>query len=742
MAIKLIEQDTKWKIVASSFIFDPSSAVKELIDNSIDSDANTIYIDIDSKTGGCEYIHVRDTGIGVPMIDRDQMCLNYTTSKIDSLSNLDDLKSLGFRGEALFHLTNLANQKGSLQLITRTKDETCGEKWYVQKDGTIDSKTRCKISSTIGTSITIRNLMGGLRARKIDLTNRARQTIDRLRHLVYHYSLIFNNIRFIFSLVSLNKNGSVANKQLQISSSTKLTRIRALANLIKLKKQNKIMENFINKEKFVINSWVTLDFILPILLPRNDIIDIKKKYKFLSVNDRPMSLQLQLGHSINKILNKIYTNNNFLEPKVWFININCQSNIFDLNVEPEKNDVLIKNLGEILNDIELKINQLIIDEFQVWNVEHDKAKDVGINKVIDLVDESIAENEKDDITIVDVRMNDRKNSKSTAVDVFRKDMRQIEPLEENTIISQNKSRGKLFAENDDNLILDENTTLLSGDSTLITETTAREKELQLENKEQQEKVKQAEVEKNKTSEDYSSQIWERDYMNERLQTSSSQNGAPLRTSPSIENHISDYDNNHFDSINDDIELSKYTSLSNPFTIVKLKSFKNTIKNHKNVATPNKHSIPIEQEAKVSSIREEMTNSGKIKIYDRKRNFDQINVPINFNNTVGNNMVTQKLNKLKSIHGRSKPSVLPFPIANKRVKKIRMFGEYTTIYETRLKVKIERGDKIATEDQWLQRDRTDHMHKSIRQKLSEAGLNPHQYCITQDRNSDWFTLAKI
>lgn len=114
MSIKQISTDTKWKIVASSFIFNPTSAVKELIDNSIDAHARTITIDIDSKTGGCEYICVRDDGDGVEMEDREIMCLNHSTSKIELLSDIGEISTLGFRGEALFLLSTLASTQGSL----------------------------------------------------------------------------------------------------------------------------------------------------------------------------------------------------------------------------------------------------------------------------------------------------------------------------------------------------------------------------------------------------------------------------------------------------------------------------------------------------------------------------------------------------------------------------------------------------------------------------------------------------
>lgn len=119
MTIHQLSPESQWKIVSSSFIYGPVAAVRELLDNSIDSGAKKVFIDVDSTTGGCEYISVKDDGSGVDIIDRPSMCLEHTTSKMSSLGDISILTTLGFRGEALFLLSNLCNQKGSMQVETK-----------------------------------------------------------------------------------------------------------------------------------------------------------------------------------------------------------------------------------------------------------------------------------------------------------------------------------------------------------------------------------------------------------------------------------------------------------------------------------------------------------------------------------------------------------------------------------------------------------------------------------------------
>ncbi|CCD24996.1 mismatch repair protein MLH2 NDAI_0E01800 [Naumovozyma dairenensis CBS 421] len=367
MAIKEISTNSKWKIVSSSFILGPTSVVHELLDNSVDSGATTIYIDVDSKTGGCEYISVKDNGSGVEKDDRSVMCLNHTTSKIENFEDLSNLSSLGFRGEALFMIANLCTDKGSMEIATRTENEPIGEKWFVQKNGSILNDKRYKTSYGTGTTITVRKLLGGLRARYIDMSEKSRKSIDEIKQMINHYSLNYRSIRFCFSLVSLDKNGKITQKQLQQSMDIKLSKVRALSFLLKLRKP--IATNFIGFDKLEVNDKVSLEVILPTMRPESDIINVKKPLRFLSLNNRAMSLQLEIGHSINKLLNSLYKSFQMLNPIVWYINLNCDPKLIDFNIEPEKNDALFKDFDFILEQIKACLKEFIMDKLDIGEEE-------------------------------------------------------------------------------------------------------------------------------------------------------------------------------------------------------------------------------------------------------------------------------------------------------------------------------------------------------------------------------------
>lgn len=118
--IKVLSDNIINKIAAGEVVERPSSVVKELVENSIDSGAKNISVEI--KGGGISYIRISDDGCGIKYDEVETAFLRHATSKISNEEDLSKISSLGFRGEALASIACVSK----VEMITRTKDEEFG----------------------------------------------------------------------------------------------------------------------------------------------------------------------------------------------------------------------------------------------------------------------------------------------------------------------------------------------------------------------------------------------------------------------------------------------------------------------------------------------------------------------------------------------------------------------------------------------------------------------------------------
>ena len=104
--IKALTEDLRNKISAGEVVENPASVVKELIENSLDANSTELAITIEK--GGHQIIQVRDNGIGIPLSDLPSSIMRFHTSKIESLNDLFEIGTLGFRGEALASIASVS----------------------------------------------------------------------------------------------------------------------------------------------------------------------------------------------------------------------------------------------------------------------------------------------------------------------------------------------------------------------------------------------------------------------------------------------------------------------------------------------------------------------------------------------------------------------------------------------------------------------------------------------------------
>lgn len=171
--IKILDENVVNHIAAGEVIERPASVVKELVENSLDAGANQITINIEN--GGKKLIQVADDGSGMARDDALLAIKPHATSKIYTISDISNITTLGFRGEALASIAAVAE----LELITLPQNMPDSPATQITiQDGKIDKIS--EVASTPGTIVKVRNLFQNVPARKKFLKT---QTTE-MRHII------------------------------------------------------------------------------------------------------------------------------------------------------------------------------------------------------------------------------------------------------------------------------------------------------------------------------------------------------------------------------------------------------------------------------------------------------------------------------------------------------------------------------------------------------------------------------
>lgn len=167
MKINILDKQLANMIAAGEVVERPASAVKELIENSVDANAKNIVVEI--KNGGMTYIRVTDDGDGILPEDAVTAFSRHATSKIATREDLEKICTLGFRGEALASIAAVSRT----EMFTKTRDNSLGKN-VVFEGGELIENTEAGCPD--GTTIIIRNLFFNTPARMKFLKNDAAET--------------------------------------------------------------------------------------------------------------------------------------------------------------------------------------------------------------------------------------------------------------------------------------------------------------------------------------------------------------------------------------------------------------------------------------------------------------------------------------------------------------------------------------------------------------------------------------
>ncbi|MCC0667733.1 MULTISPECIES: DNA mismatch repair endonuclease MutL [unclassified Clostridioides] len=336
--INILDDLTINKIAAGEVVERPSSALKELIENSIDAGANKISIDI--IDGGKTLIKITDNGIGIPSSEVEKSFLRHATSKIKKIDDLYDLYSLGFRGEALASISAISK----LEMITKTKDEMVGTKIFVE-GGKIVSKE--PIGSTNGTTIIIKEIFFNTPARQKFLKSTHAETIN-ISDLINKLAIGNPNVQFKYT----NNNKQMLNTP---GDGKLINTIRSIYG-------KEITENLINIE-FKCNHFKIDGYI-----GNNNIYRSNKNLQHIYINKRFVKSKI--------IIDAITESYKSIIPigkhAVCFLNIEVEPACIDVNIHPNKLEVKFEKEQEVYIELRdfLKVKLIhsnLIGKYATYN---------------------------------------------------------------------------------------------------------------------------------------------------------------------------------------------------------------------------------------------------------------------------------------------------------------------------------------------------------------------------------------
>lgn len=333
--ILILDEYTSNQIAAGEVVERPASVLKELVENSIDANASAIEVDI--TKGGIGSIRITDNGSGINHSDIEMAFERHGTSKIRNITDLDDVSTMGFRGEALPSIASISR----VTLITKTADDEHGIKVKFEAGDLVASE---KAARDVGTTIEIRDIFFNTPARYKFLKSNnqeARYCMDILTRL----ALANPNISFRMT--------SDRNETLRTNGDGNL--LNAIYAIYGREIAKDLLEVDLVMEDFLLKGFIGSPF-----ASRGN-----RQNQSLFINSRYVKYP-ELNSAIEKAYDTLLMKGRF---PFYVLNLYVKGDNLDVNVHPTKIEVKLANLSSIYGKIVHGLRDLLFEDKKPMNAK-------------------------------------------------------------------------------------------------------------------------------------------------------------------------------------------------------------------------------------------------------------------------------------------------------------------------------------------------------------------------------------
>lgn len=343
--IRLLDEATISKIAAGEIIENSASIVKELVENSIDAGADDILVEIRGES--TDYIKVSDNGSGFTEEDLEVAFLRHSTSKLEKIEDLEKIRTLGFRGEALASISNISK----IKLMTKREEDLAGNSLLIE-NGKIIKKN--KVGMPKGTTFVISDVFYNTPVRKKFLRKDLTE-INNIIDIVQKIALSNNNIKF-----TLIRDGKII-----LNTGSDKDPINRIFSILGSEIASSLNEGSFESENYKIKGFFS----------DNKLFRSNRDSQYIFVNGRFIR-NINISRAVEKNYHSLIPLNRY---PVFVLYLDIDPRLIDVNIHPKKNEIKISNeniLSALLSEL---VEEVIFPNRSIREIEiEDKKENVSV----------------------------------------------------------------------------------------------------------------------------------------------------------------------------------------------------------------------------------------------------------------------------------------------------------------------------------------------------------------------------